>query len=208
MGIAPRRVKETAANDTHTFTFETKGAVGLDSAKRAPVAAVLAFRKSTRSGTIQSSTRPVLEMVYSWKSESSEMCCTSSSRTKLACDPHCPHCGNSSSLRIHNSVGFAHPLCPGRQIPESGTVSPLRKATCWALLPVLCCVTFTSPSQNKIFIFTKGNKCKYAATDSGLKRGQIAGAEQQRLVIFSAEKRHFQHQAPRLPDISSICSQA
>ena len=33
--------KKQAANDTHTFTFETKGAVGLDSAKRAPVAAGL-----------------------------------------------------------------------------------------------------------------------------------------------------------------------
>src|ERR1051326_7598917 len=93
---------------------------------------------------------------YSRKSESSEMCCTSSSRTKLACNPHCPHPGKSSSLRIHNSEGFLHPLCSGRQIPESGTVSPLRKATCWAL-PVLCCVTFESPLQNETFIFTTGN---------------------------------------------------
>jgi hypothetical protein len=197
-----------ATSDTHTFTSITKGAVWFDSAELAPVAASRADSKHARTGTIQSSTQAALEVFYSRKSVSSEMCCTSSSRAKLACNPHCPQGGKSSSLRIHNSEGLVHPLCSGRQIPESGTVSPLRKATCWALLPVLCCVTFTSPLQNEMFIFTRGNKCKSAATDGELKRRTIAASEQQRLVIFSSEKRHFQHQAPRLPDISSICSQA
>src|ERR1051326_450286 len=80
------------------------------------------------------------------KSESSEICCTSSRSVNPVSNPHCWHSGKRSSLRIQNSAMFSHAWCSARQTPESGTASPLRKASCWASLPVLFCVTLTSPN--------------------------------------------------------------
>jgi hypothetical protein len=64
-----------------------------------------------------------------WKSGSSEMCGTSSSRTNCVAKPQPGQGGNEACRGSHRSGAFTQSWWSGRHKPETGTVAPLGKGT-------------------------------------------------------------------------------
>src|SRR5256885_6852666 len=111
------------------------------------------------------------------------MCCISAIRMNRATRPHRGQGGNGVCPRSH--ISSECECCPwsGRQMPETGTISPLRKEI-WLGCFLDCSGTTALTALRKIEPFPTGLIKATLVPVQVLKTKKMPGYGQQRLVIF------------------------